>query len=413
MKIAIIGGGASGMITAYLLTGKHQLTVFEKQPILGGNIRTINKNVSGVAVDKNIQLDNGVIEFEETNFVYFHRLMARLKVELAPVPGTTGLYLEDGRCFLSPYSILKNYPNWRRRWLKYLQSLPLGWHWRRFYQRAKKIPEDNLYRHSIGDFLGNHHAHNWMRMLIMYCYSIPYRYIDDVPAVLGVPIGRDYWRTAKWNRIKGGVYNYIEKILEQFDGRIILNARFESIRRTASKVIVRLADGSVLEFDKLIFATPPDQVLQLLSDPTEAERKHFGAWKENRVQTVIHTDLSMYRPYGIRYCSEFDVFEKEGGKDAGYNAYLNRLSGLPASHPVAYNLAFNMEDCIDPDKILHIQEHFTPFYTQQAMQYRPEVEAANGENHTFFAGAWMGNGLHEGAVTAALAVSGLLGGRRL
>ena len=369
MKIAIIGGGASGMIAAYLLTGRHQLTVFEKQPILGGNIRTINKNVSGVAVDKDIKLDNGVIEFEETRFVYFHRLMGQLKVELSPVPGTTGFFLEDKRYFLSPYAIHKNASDRWYRWLKYLQSLPLAWQWHRFHRKTQKISEDSLYQYSIGDFLGKKQAHNWMRMLIMYCYSIPYRYIDDVPAVLGVPIGRDYWRTAKWNRIKGGVYTYIEKILEQFDGRIILNARITSIRRATSKVVIKLADGSVLEFDKLIFATPPDQVLQLLADPTEAERKRFSAWKGNRAQTVIHSDLSIYKPYGVRYFSEFDVFEKEGGKDAGYNAYLNRLSGLPAAHPVAYNLAFNMEDRIAPEKILHIQEHITPFYTRKAMQY--------------------------------------------
>lgn len=33
------------------------------------------------------------------------------------------------------------------------------------------------------------------------------------------------------------VYTYIEKILEQLDGRIILNARIDAIQRTASKVI--------------------------------------------------------------------------------------------------------------------------------------------------------------------------------
>ena len=36
MKIAVIGGGASGMVTAYLLDKQgHFVTVFEEQPILG------------------------------------------------------------------------------------------------------------------------------------------------------------------------------------------------------------------------------------------------------------------------------------------------------------------------------------------------------------------------------------------
>jgi predicted NAD/FAD-binding protein len=36
--------------------------------------------------------------------------------------------------------------------------------------------------------------------------------------------------------------------------------------------------------------------------------------------------------------------------------------------------------------------------------------ATNGENHTFHVGAWLGDGLQEGAITSALTVSKLLGG---
>ena len=39
MRIAVIGSGASGMATAYLLDKQgHHATVFERQPILGGQI---------------------------------------------------------------------------------------------------------------------------------------------------------------------------------------------------------------------------------------------------------------------------------------------------------------------------------------------------------------------------------------
>jgi glycine/D-amino acid oxidase-like deaminating enzyme len=46
MKIAVIGGGASGLVSAYLLDKQgHHVSVFERQPMLGGHIRTLNKNV--------------------------------------------------------------------------------------------------------------------------------------------------------------------------------------------------------------------------------------------------------------------------------------------------------------------------------------------------------------------------------
>ena len=82
MKVAIIGGGAAGMSCAYLLDKKHEVSVFEKQPMLGGNIRTLNKNVSveNGKLEKGLFIDNGVIEFDRGNFDNFHKLMKDLKV---------------------------------------------------------------------------------------------------------------------------------------------------------------------------------------------------------------------------------------------------------------------------------------------------------------------------------------------
>ena len=37
-------------------------------------------------------------------------------------------------------------------------------------------------------------------------------------------------------------------------------------------------------FDKVVFAAPPDQTLALLEDPTEAERRRFGAWLGDGLQ---------------------------------------------------------------------------------------------------------------------------------
>ena len=34
------------------------------------------------------------------------------------------------------------------------------------------------------------------------------------------------------------------------------------------------------KYDKIIFATPPDQILEMLADPTDDEKKRFFEWKE-------------------------------------------------------------------------------------------------------------------------------------
>ena len=38
-NVAIIGGGASDIISGYLLNEKNDVTIYEKQLILGGNVQ--------------------------------------------------------------------------------------------------------------------------------------------------------------------------------------------------------------------------------------------------------------------------------------------------------------------------------------------------------------------------------------
>jgi uncharacterized protein len=112
----------------------------------------------------------------------------------------------------------------------------------------------------------------------------------------------------------------------------------------------------------------------------------------------------MYARYGIQHLTEFDFFQT--GRGWGYNAYLNQLCGI--SSPSKYSLAFQLDPLIAQERIIHIQTHHTPLYTVDSLRYRDEVIATNGENNTYHAGAYLGDGLHEGAISSALQVAKLI-----
>jgi uncharacterized protein len=404
MKIAIIGGGASGMVTAYLLDKKgHHVTVFEKQPILGGHIRTLNKNVKPNQSDCNQFLEGGVIEFPCV-FHHFLNLMKELEVELEPVNVGSAMLLKDGRYFLSALMIQKNFTGLRRV-IEYLRL-------RTFYAssfglwvKMRFIQMQDLYNQPMSQYLKRQCIQNWwLKLLTMYSYSMPFNQIDNFPTELAIPSLRDYV-FVNWVRIKGGVYSYIEKILQRFKGEILVNAEIKEIFRQPDSVKIGLSGGVKYLFDKVVFATPPDQVMQLLSDPTNEEIRRFSGWQKNQAKTVIHTDTSMYARQGIKQSSEFDFFQTDNGW--GYNAYLNQLCGISSS--LQYSLAFNLDDLIAKDKILHIQEHHTPLYTVKSFRYRNEVIITNGENNTYHVGAYLADGLHEGAITSAIQVAQLIG----
>jgi uncharacterized protein len=406
MKIAIIGGGASGIVTAYLLDKQgHQVTVFEREPMLGGHIRTLNQNVRPNQSNCNLVLENGVLEFP-TTFHNFIALMAELEVELEPVNIGSALFLKNGKHYLSKVAIERNFTgikrlleSWRMN-LFYLRSVSL-------FIAAKFWETINFRDRSLADSFQQPSLQNtWLKLFAMYSYSIPFSQIDDCPAELVIPTLRDDV-FVDWVRIKGGVYSYIQKILDRFKGEILLGVEVAAIRRTATGVTVELTGDKTQEFDKVVFATPPDVVLKLLADPHPDEIARFAAWQGNHVQTLLHTDAAMYAPYQVKEGSEFDFFEtdKQHG-DWGYNARLNQLCGI--SSPLQYSLAFNLESLIAPDRILHVQQHHTPLYTVAAFRDRQEIIATNGQYDTYHVGAYLGDGLHEGAITAAIRVAELI-----
>lgn len=392
------------MFTAYLLDQQgHHVTVFERQPILGGHIRTLNKNVAPNQSDCDEILENGVLEFPVA-FHNFLALMQELGVELEPVDIGSALFLKDGRHFLSAVMIQKNFTGIQRL-IEYLRldtlyACSLG-----FWVKTRCTKMHDFYGQPMSQHLKRPCIRNsWLKLLTMYSYSMPFELIDDFPAELAITALRDYV-FVNWVRIKGGVYSYIEKILERFKGELLVNVEIAAINRRPDAVKIELLDSNIQEFDKVIFATPPDQVMTLLSDPTDAESKRFSAWRANYATTLLHTDTSMYARHGIQQLSEFDFFQTDSRW--GYNACLNKLCGISSS--LQYSLAFQLNELIAKDHIIHIQEHHTPLYTVESFRYRDEVIATNGENNTYHAGAYLGDGLHEGAITSALRVAQLIG----
>jgi uncharacterized protein len=403
MKIAIIGGGASGMVTAYLLDKQgYQVTVFEREPILGGHIRTLNQNVQPNHSDCNLVLENGVLEFP-TSFHNFMNLMTELGVELESVNIGSAIFLKNGNHYLSKVAIDRNFTgiHWviehLRMNLFYLRAASL-------LIAAKSWKAIDFQDRSLADQFKQPYLQNiWLKLFAMYSYSIPFSQIDDCPAELVIPTLRDDI-FVDWVRIKGGVYSYIQKILDRFKGEILLGVEVTAIHRTPTGVNIELATGKIEEFDKLVFATPPDVVLKLLADPRLEEIDRFAAWQGNHVQTLLHTDMEMYEPYHIKEGSEFDFFETDRqNANWGYNARLNQLCGITA--PTQYSLSFNLESLIAPDRILHIQQHHTPFYTVEAFRHREEIIKTNGELNTYHVGAYLGDGLHEGAIASAIQVA--------
>jgi uncharacterized protein len=272
------------------------------------------------------------------------------------------------------------------------------------------VPDAALRGRALGEFLGPPPFGTWLRLLVTYAYSIPSAEVPGLSAALCVPMLRAFARATSWTAVEGGTYAYVERLLAGLRGAVHTEAIVQSIRRE-DRGVQLVVEGQLLPFDAVVIATPPDQVLRLLTDADEGERRRFGAWRANHVTTLVHADDGLYRRRGVAVRTEFDLFEQPGG--GGYNAWLNGLAGLPPGYAVGYGLALGLDGEIDPARVLLRQPHHTAAFTVAALAHRDEVRASNGQRRTWHVGAWLGDGLHEGAARSALAVATALGGRGL
>ena len=83
-KVAIIGGGIAGLTAGYLLNDKYDVTLFEKQDRLGGNMYTLKTHDGHV-------FDISIFFFNKHTYENFFKLLDRLglKVNTWPLAGAS------------------------------------------------------------------------------------------------------------------------------------------------------------------------------------------------------------------------------------------------------------------------------------------------------------------------------------
>jgi predicted NAD/FAD-binding protein len=403
-RIGVVGGGVSGLVCAWALAVEHDVTVIEGAPVLGGHVRTLGANVE-VALPPGVRLDAGVILFERRNFPTAHRLLGRLGVAVRNVPGATGMYLDPHRCWLSPFGVRES---GHRLWLpptRALHLLPLRRQRRAFLARVRGATRAELLERPVAAYLVDDDLSTWLRLLLMYAWSTPFDRTAELPAAMAIPMLTGFLASEQWTSVVGGTWAFVSALTERLAGRVRTGSPAVRVERGAG-VAVTLADGEVLRFDQVVLAAGPDRVLGLLADPTRAEIDRFGPWYADEVEAVVHRDDGPWACRALDYRSEFDLFRTARGY--GYSACLNRIAGL-GDGPPWYGLAFQLGDEIAAEHRIWVQLHRVPRYTVAAVRQVDAVLAHNGADRTWHVGAWLGDGLQEGAVRTALDVAAALG----
>ncbi len=406
MKIAVIGGGISGLVAAYLLSEDHDITVYEANASVGGHTRTVDVPTP----EGTCSVDTGFIVFNEKTYPNFIKLMQRLGVAWQPSdmsfsvqcektgltfsPSTLNSLFAQRRNLFRPsfYRMLLDALRFRRESLSLLESADDR-------QPLSAYLEKNSYSQGfIDNFIVPMGAAIWsadpgrfmdfpVRYLVSFFHNHGFLNVRDQP---------------EWRTIKGGSSRYIAPLTRRFKDDIRVKSRVKGIRRAPDHVSVTLEDGQSFDYDQVVIAAHSDQALQMLEDPSRAEREVLDAIPYQENLTTLHTDAALLPAYRSAWASWNYRIPRESMDRVALTYHMNRLQNLSSS--TRFCVTLNLPGAIDPaQKIEEIIYHH-PIYDPKGLAARKRREEISGVNRTWYCGAYWGYGFHEDGVNSALAV---------
>src|ERR1700749_2802059 len=100
-RVAVVGTGISGMSSAWLLSQRHDVTVYERDNRLGGHSNTVSVETSEGA----IPVDTGFIVYNEQTYPNLAALFVKLRLTTQPSEMSFAVSLADGELEYSGSSL--------------------------------------------------------------------------------------------------------------------------------------------------------------------------------------------------------------------------------------------------------------------------------------------------------------------
>lgn len=421
-RVAVVGAGISGLGAAWTLQQQPgvDVTLFEAAPTFGGHAHTVDVTLPGADGSPVTHgVDTGFLVFNERTYPRLIALFGQLGVHTAPsdmsfsVQAPEGLDGRSGRLEWNGSTLDTVFAQRRN-----LMSPRFWWMLReilRFNRLATELATSggaDALQEPLGDFLGRHRfgrafREGYLLPMIACIWSCPLDQMLRFPVATLVRFCHNHGllqvndRPA-WHTVSGGSRRYVQALVQRLrDARA--GTPVCRVTRGVNGVDLHLASGSE-HFDAVVLACHAPQALRLLGEEaTAAERSALGALRTQPNRAVLHTDTRLM-PESRRAWAAWN-FERAAGRSADaqrapvcLHYWINRLQPLPFAEPVIVSLNPLREP--ERTRVVGEYEWEHPVFDSAALAAQATLKRLQGQQRTWFAGAWCGYGFHEDGLAA-------------
>ena len=409
MRIAVVGSGVAGLVSAHLLHPRFDVTLFEADDRLGGHAHTHQVSSGGSLYP----IDTGFMVFNHACYPMLTKLFDELRVPSRPSDMSFSVSDDHANlewCSSALSTIFAQRRNLiRPAFWRMLGAIP------RFNKAAKRLleSEDDL-TYSLADFLRDGaypraFVEHYLIPMGAAIWSADPTTFADFPAEMlfrflnnhGLLSLRD---RPKWRTVVGGSVRYVDAIAARLGDRVRLNAPVRRVSRTNQGVELEV-NGAIELYDHVILATHSDEALAVLVNPTSAEVEILGAIRYADNVATLHVDERVM-PRRARARASWNYRCSPGATVPTLTYDVSRLQGFAA--PETFYVTLNDEALIAPEAVRALVHYRHPVFDSAAMIAQTRHGEISGVDRVSFAGAYWGYGFHEdGARSAHVVVTAL------
>ena len=406
MKIAVIGSGISGLSSAYYLSKKHKVDLFEKQDRFGGHSYTLDVKLNEkekVAVDAGFMVFNKItypnlINFFKENDIEIEKSDMSFSVS---VKGTNIEYCGKGL-----NGIFSNRGN-----LLNLKFVKMFFEIINFYKRCEKLNSNNIEKITLGEYLtkigkSKYFIDYHIIPMVSAIWSMPPFEASQMPLTFFLSFFKNHGLfklkdRPQWYTVTNRSKTYVDKILSKVSGEYFKNYEINKIIRDNNGVKVYYgSENEFFNYDKVVLASQADESLKIISDITNKEREILSNFKYKPNKAVIHSDENLMPLNKNAWCSWNSSLNPDNKEQSSVTYWLNQLQNLKTDKNIFLTINPFVE--IASDKIYHKIDFTHPYYDEKALQNQSNLKTIQNKNNTLFAGSYFGYGFHEDGIKSSI-----------
>ena len=415
MKVAIVGGGISGLGCAYALakSKKIDITLYEGGEHIGGHSNTVSLTLPTLTGEVSHGVDTGFLVFNQRTYPRLLRLFHELDVPIAKsdmslsvsvptVPQSKNIEWA-GNNIDSLFAQRRNLfnPKFLRMVLDILKFNKLT------TNLAKNEHLDQV-KETVGEFLDKHgfkrEFREWYFLpMIGAIWSCPSNQMLEFPVATMIRFCHNHGLLQvndrpQWLTVAGGSIEYVKRICSFLlqSGVKIEREYVQSVVRMESGAQIKTAN-STNNYDHVILATHSDISLELIKDLTSEEAKILSAIKYQANRAVLHTDTTVLPENKKCWAAwNYATAGRDLEKQVCVNYLINKLQPLPKQWG-DQQVIVSLNPVQEPkSSSIHAEiEYAHPIFDEAAIDAQKKLPFIQGVNNTWFCGAWTGYGFHE------------------